>query len=121
MSVGITGPIGREMAPVYSLVTTFSRSGYWSKNVCHCKICGDEIGKEQGIGYTINDISGPNLNHCYLCSGCDAWMAGKIQQWFEYRKRVTTERLNVPPSPGDEEIDRRIEEHVGKKKRQSRG
>lgn len=115
MSLGIVGPISREMAFTYGLIATFSRQGMLNKNVCNCKLCGEKIERAQGASYTVDDICGPNLSHYYLCPACDAWMASQVQRWFEYAKQVNLERMVKEPSPGDEEIERRIQEQVRKR------
>jgi hypothetical protein len=117
MSLGIIGPISREMAPIYGLIATFSRQGMLNKNACNCKVCGGGIEKAQGVGYTIDDVSGPNLSHYYLCAPCDAWMAGQVQQWFEYTKRVNAERADKGPVPHGGEADLQAGECFGRRKR----
>jgi len=86
VSIGLKGPITRERLIDYAVSGTMTLA---SSMICNgmkanCKVCGQDLKKEEGVAALIRDSGGPNGSRCYLCRSCVDWIHEHTIRWLSF-------------------------------------
>lgn len=92
MSLGIVGaldPDGEgDLSVHYAVMATFAiQPGWLNKITSHCKRCGRELAKGEGVRVVIAGTDRPGASVAYFCQPCVNWVKASVEVVMDRRAK----------------------------------